>query len=208
MRKSFIIAMLLFLPLCMLAQDRNTQKWEVDAQFFIGRKGGLAHGYGGTVSFLPVNTGRIHWGATVGMRRISAPLGNYLGNEQMICDYFWCVPVMLKGEYRLGPVFSRTTTPFISLSAGYVFSSGIRESEDNAGRGYSNNLGFGFEPQIGLFFAKHFYASVGLWGQLARNAVFDVDAENVTYPHTPIRIISITPYYLIAAASFRIGVRF
>ena len=205
MRKTLLIAILLSLSLCLTAQGQAAHNWEVNVQGILGGHDGIAHGYGGEVAFLPLRTGPVRWGASVGVRRVLAPYGENMESATLdIMDHYWCVPVMLKGEWILGS--ARNVVPFLSLSAGYTFSSGISLTVVEADG--QNNFGFCFEPQAGLCFAQHFYAAVGLWGQSARHGVYAQKTGMMTYELSPVRLVDFSSRYLLLAATLRLGVWF
>lgn len=210
MRK-IIIVILLLLPLCLTAQGQAAHNWEVNVQGILGGRDGIAHGFGGEVAFLPLRTGPVHWGATVGAQRITAPFGHYVEYTQLIKTAYWFFPVMMTGEFLFGSVSLRRATPFISLSVGYAFSPDMKLTGKQDRVDHFNNSGFCFEPQVGLLFKRHFYASVGLWGQNLKQAIIDVDKNEeggYAVPLVPIYLVDETPCHLLLAASLRLGVWF
>ncbi len=196
----------------------NQELWKVDIHCFLGLEKGVSFGLGSELSFLPINTGPVRWGTSIGVKRSLMPWA-VLSENVKKSEHYWSVPVMVKSEYSFPSNKEMIICPFISLSAGYSFSSGFGIQKSLNWSSFSNNnMGVCFEPELGISIGKHLYVSLSIFGQFIRHLCFSQYGEETDPPlsgsisiiHNGLlyRFDNYSPYYLSTYAALKIGARF
>lgn len=219
MKPRRITLILFFLPVFLFGQQVERPRWEISAQsvFGIGRQfiyssgedvvqhPEFAYSYGGDVTFYPLSTGIIQCGISVGAHHLSTL--QYIHEDSSIHSYCaaWGFPLALKGKCNFDSISMWGMSPFVCLSAGYLFAFNKKYPLYDEQNTKHAMYGYFLIPELGVRSGALFLAA-GVWLQSMRQGVAEPFDPGLIGGNG--RVKRLNPFHLAPAFSIRLGIQF